>query len=96
VGPERLTMVVDHENKRLMEVVEGKQAAVLQAALKHIPGRENVRFVALDLSELCPRLLPECSARRQQVRRASCRSLKTKTTVFPVGAAGIEPATSSV
>lgn len=46
-----VTMIVDHKNKRLMEVVEGKEAAVLRAALDHIPGRENVRFVALDLSD---------------------------------------------
>ena len=46
-----VTMVVDHKNKRLMEVVEGKDGATLRAALEHIPGRENVRFVALDLSD---------------------------------------------
>lgn len=46
-----VTMIVDHKNKRLMEVVEGKEAGVLRAALEHIPGRENVRFVALDLSD---------------------------------------------
>ena len=34
-----------------MEVVEGKDGATLRAALEHIPGRENVRFVALDLSD---------------------------------------------
>src|SRR5687767_3247781 len=31
-----VTMVVDHKNKRLMEVVEGKEGAVLKAALEHI------------------------------------------------------------
>jgi transposase len=46
-----VTMVVDHKNRRLMEVVEGKEGAVLRAALEHIPGRENVRWVALDLSD---------------------------------------------
>jgi transposase len=46
-----VTMVVDHKNKRLMEVVEGKEGAVLRAALDHIPGRESVRWVALDLSD---------------------------------------------
>jgi transposase len=46
-----VTMVVDHKNKRFMEVVEGKEGAVLRAALDHIPGRENVRWVALDLSD---------------------------------------------
>jgi len=34
-----------------MEVVEGKRGAQLLAALSHIPGRENVRFVALDLCD---------------------------------------------
>lgn len=34
-----------------MEVVEGKENAVLKAELVHIPGRENVRWVALDLSD---------------------------------------------
>jgi transposase len=46
-----VTMIVDHKNKRLMEVVEGKEGAVLKAELDHIPGRENVRWVALDLSD---------------------------------------------
>jgi len=34
-----------------MEVVEGKSADELKAALDHIPGRENVRWVALDMSD---------------------------------------------
>lgn len=46
-----VTMIVDHKNKRLMEVVEGKEGGVLRAALEYIPGRENVRWVALDLSD---------------------------------------------
>ena len=46
-----VTMVVDHKNKRLMEVVQGKSADELRAALDHIPGRENVRWVALDMSD---------------------------------------------
>jgi transposase len=46
-----VTMIVDHKNKRLMEVVEGKENAVLKAELAYIPGRENVRWVALDLSD---------------------------------------------
>jgi transposase len=46
-----VTMIVDHKNKRLMEVVEGKDGATLRSNLEHIPGRENVRFVALDLSD---------------------------------------------
>ena len=46
-----VTMVVDHKNKRLMELVEGKSRAELTAALQHIPGRENVRWVTLDMSD---------------------------------------------
>lgn len=46
-----VTMVVDHKNKRLMEVVHGKAADELAAALAHIPGRENVQWVALDMSD---------------------------------------------
>jgi transposase len=46
-----VTMVVDHKNKRLMELVEGKSGAELHAALEHIPGRENVRWVSLDMSD---------------------------------------------
>ena len=45
-----VTMVVD-KNKRLMEVVHGKSTEELRAALDHIPGRENVRWVALDMSD---------------------------------------------
>jgi transposase len=46
-----VTMVVDHKNKRLMELVEGKSGAELRVALEHIPGRENVRWVTLDMSD---------------------------------------------
>jgi transposase len=46
-----VTMIVDHKNKRLMEVVHGKSADELRAALDYIPGRENVQWVALDMSD---------------------------------------------
>jgi transposase len=46
-----VTMVVDHKNRRLMELVEGKSGAELRAALEYIPGRENVRWVTLDMSD---------------------------------------------
>jgi transposase len=46
-----VTMIVDHKNKRLMELVEGKSKAELCAALDYIPGRENVRWVSLDMSD---------------------------------------------
>ncbi len=46
-----VTMIVDQNNRRLMEVVQGKSADELRAALDYIPGREGVRWVALDLSD---------------------------------------------
>lgn len=46
-----VTMLVDHKNHRLMEVVQGKSAHELHFALADIPGRENVRWVALDMSD---------------------------------------------
>lgn len=46
-----VTMLVDFKNKRPMELVEGRTGAELHYALKHIPGRENVTHVALDLSD---------------------------------------------
>ena len=36
-----VTMIVHHKNKRLMEVVEGKEGAVLNAALEHNRGRHE-------------------------------------------------------
>jgi hypothetical protein len=36
-----VTMVVDHKNHRLMEVVDGKQAGVLRASLSHIDQRHG-------------------------------------------------------
>ena len=47
-----VSMVVDFRGKRLMEVVKGRTIAELEAALAHIPGRENVRLVALDMSDV--------------------------------------------
>jgi len=38
------------KGRRLMEVVQGKSSAELQAARSYIPGRLNVRFVVLDPS----------------------------------------------
>jgi Transposase len=36
---------------RLLEVVHGKSGDDLPPALDHIPGRENVQWVALDMSD---------------------------------------------
>lgn len=46
-----VTVVTDIKNRRLMEVVDGVRGADLEAQLRHIPGRENVRVVTLDLAD---------------------------------------------
>jgi len=46
-----VTMIVDHDQKRLREVVAGKTAASLEYALSSIPGRENVELVAMDMCD---------------------------------------------
>ena len=46
-----VSMIVDYKGRNLMELVEGRSVAELELALKHIPGRDNVRFVAMDLCE---------------------------------------------
>jgi transposase len=45
------TVVVDYNHKRVMELAHGKNIFDLERQLKHIPGRENVKQVALDLSD---------------------------------------------
>jgi transposase len=45
------TMVIDFNNKRPFEVVEGKSGGCMWDSLAHIPGRENVKNVALDLCD---------------------------------------------
>lgn len=45
------TILVDYKNKRVREMVLGKTKIELIQALKHIPGRENVKNVNLDLSD---------------------------------------------
>lgn len=46
-----VTMIVDHDRKRLREVVAGKTSAGLAESLSGIPGRENVELVAMDMSD---------------------------------------------
>lgn len=48
---EFVTMVVNHDRKKVREVVLGKTHEVLQESLKNIPGREKVRTVTLDMSD---------------------------------------------
>lgn len=45
------TVFVDHTNKRLKEVVEGKSHANLIEGVAHIQGRERVQNVTIDLSD---------------------------------------------
>jgi len=45
------TVLVDFNNRRVREIVLGRSGPVLHESLKHIPGRENVKNVALDLSD---------------------------------------------
>lgn len=45
------TVLVDFNNKRVRELVDGRSRGVLEEALKDIPGRENVQNVVLDLSD---------------------------------------------
>jgi len=46
-----VSMVVDYKNRRLFELVEGRTVGEMEAALGHIPGRDNVRHVVLDMSD---------------------------------------------
>jgi transposase len=46
-----VSMVVDVKNRRLFEVVEGRTINQLQTSLSGVEGRDNVRFVALDMSD---------------------------------------------
>lgn len=46
-----VTMVVNQSRGSLMEVVKGKSIDELIDGLRHIPGRENVRFVTMDMCD---------------------------------------------
>ena len=47
---EYATVLTDMKNKRLYEMVQGKDVKGLFAQLAHIQGRENVRMVVMDMS----------------------------------------------
>jgi transposase len=47
---EYATVITDMNKKRLYEMVQGKNTKTLIEQLSHIPGRENVRLVAMDMS----------------------------------------------
>lgn len=46
-----VTVFVDLKRRRIKEVVDGKQSSILRANLDNIPGRENVKHIALDLCD---------------------------------------------
>ena len=48
---EFVTMIVDHQKKKLREVVLGKTHESLYKNLENIPGREKVKVVTLDMSD---------------------------------------------
>lgn len=45
------SIVVDYKNRRVMELVRGRSIGEMEAALRHIDGRQNVRFVVTDLCD---------------------------------------------
>lgn len=47
---EYATVITDMNKKRLYEMVEGKNTKTLIEQLSHLPGRENVKLVAMDMS----------------------------------------------
>ena len=48
---EFVSVIVDFKGRRLRELVQGRTGAELEASLAHIPGRENVQHVVIDLCE---------------------------------------------
>jgi transposase len=46
-----VTFIIDQKNKKAFEVADGRAVADLDISLKHIPGRENVQLVTMDLSD---------------------------------------------
>jgi len=48
---EFVSMIVDHKNKKLFDVVHGKTTADLCLALSQNPGRENVRWATIDMCD---------------------------------------------
>src|SRR5690606_28306591 len=48
-GTEFATVIADHVNKRVTEVIEGKTVGALENDLAYIPGRERVQVVTLDM-----------------------------------------------
>lgn len=53
------TILVDYPNKKIFELANGKTASGLTQDLAHIPGRENVKNVVLDMSDPFKRFAKE-------------------------------------
>ena len=49
--PEFVSMIVDYKNRRVRELVHGKTTEDLKRELAHIPGRENVQNVVIDMCD---------------------------------------------
>ncbi len=48
---EYASLIVDHQRKRIAEIVNGKTVADLTEQLQHIPGRENVVDATIDMCD---------------------------------------------
>jgi len=46
-----VSMIVNQSRHKLMKVAFGKSRSVLEAQLAHIPGRENVEYVTMDMCD---------------------------------------------
>lgn len=62
-----VTVITDMKSKRVRELVHGKASETLKAGLSHIPGRENVRWVTLDLSDTYKKFVTEFFPNAQMV-----------------------------
>jgi transposase len=56
---EFVTIVVDHNNKRVKELLPCRDSGQLQHFLNYIPGRENVKNITMDLSSTYRRFARE-------------------------------------
>lgn len=50
--PQFMTVITDLKNKTVRECVHGKSKGILMEKLKHMQGRHNVEWVALDMSDV--------------------------------------------
>ena len=64
---EFVTMLVDHRNKRTIDMVHGKSGANLKDSLRYIPKRSNVNWVTMDLSQTFRRFSKDFFPRAQIV-----------------------------